>query len=498
MIKTISPFWIWLVLGLALILRLPQLNSSFWLDEAAQALESARPLSQQLDIAFDFQPPLLHLLVHLAEQISRQEWWLRAGAALLPGLITIWACYQIGAQLQSKLTGLIAALLLSTSSFHIFYSQELRPYSLPAMWACLSWLVLFKIDKDSPAWWMLIYAIITLLGLYTSYLYPFLLLAQVVYLLLFSPALIKRFVATSWLWLIGFLIWLPRFWTQLKVGSLVRQQLPGWEQVVSAPQFKALSLVWGKFVFGVLDLEVNLMFGLISLVVLAGLSYLGLQSLQLPTRKRQPLAVLLIWLVLPIVSAWLVSFWIPVLSPKRVLFTLPAFYLSVSVLITLGLKQTRSRSGRLTAWLLAGALLVLNVFSASSYFSNPRLQREDWRTLHLQIITKYPAKSSILISSFPDTFAPWVWYDDGSYPTLATGQLNIELADDLPSQLKVITDYQYVLVFDYLRDLTDPNDRLLTEIKQFGYQEITVIDQAQIGFVRVFARKNTLLTWKNL
>ena len=44
----------------ALLLRLILINSSFWLDEAAQALESIRPLSQQLQIQNDFQPPLYH------------------------------------------------------------------------------------------------------------------------------------------------------------------------------------------------------------------------------------------------------------------------------------------------------------------------------------------------------------------------------------------------------------------------------------------------------
>lgn len=48
---------IYLILLLALALRLPLLGGSFWLDEAAQYLESARPFSQQLAIREDFQPP---------------------------------------------------------------------------------------------------------------------------------------------------------------------------------------------------------------------------------------------------------------------------------------------------------------------------------------------------------------------------------------------------------------------------------------------------------
>ena len=50
---------------LALGIRLIHLSQSFWLDEAAQALESARPLTEQFELSGDFQPPLFHLLVYL-------------------------------------------------------------------------------------------------------------------------------------------------------------------------------------------------------------------------------------------------------------------------------------------------------------------------------------------------------------------------------------------------------------------------------------------------
>jgi uncharacterized membrane protein len=137
------------LLLVAVVLRLPLLNGSFWLDEAAQALESARPLSQQLTIAYDFQPPLLHLIVHFALYFSNAEWWLRTIGALIPGIVSIWATYKIGEKLLTKNIGLWAGLLMATNSFHIFYSQELRPYALPMMLGTLSWLVLLHWKKPS-------------------------------------------------------------------------------------------------------------------------------------------------------------------------------------------------------------------------------------------------------------------------------------------------------------------------------------------------------------
>src|SRR5258708_3247127 len=167
------------ILLLALGLRLPFLNGSFWLDEAAQALESARPFSQQLNITDDFQPPLIHLLIHFLLAVSRNECCLRSGAALGPGIITIWATYQMGQKLWNKNTGLAAAVLLSTSSFHVFYSQELRPYALPAMLATLSWLCLVHMMKKNNLRMLVCYSILTGVGFYSSYLYPFLWISQI-------------------------------------------------------------------------------------------------------------------------------------------------------------------------------------------------------------------------------------------------------------------------------------------------------------------------------
>ena len=104
-----------LILFFAFLLRLPLLNGSFWLDEAAQVLESSRSLAQQLSISDDFQPPLIHIIVHFLLLISSSEAWLRFGAALIPGLVTIWSVYAIGTQVKNKHVGLLSAFFLATS-----------------------------------------------------------------------------------------------------------------------------------------------------------------------------------------------------------------------------------------------------------------------------------------------------------------------------------------------------------------------------------------------
>lgn len=506
--KLLDKYVILLIIGLALILRLPHLNGSFWLDEAAQALESARPLWQQFNIVADFQPPLIHLLVHLATYFGTQEWWLRAIAALIPGLVTIWATYQIGKKLINQKVALVAAILLSTSSFHIFYSQELRPYSLPTMFACLSWLTLLhlcqtkklkpitkKIKLSKP---LVLLTVLNVLGLYTSYLYPFLILSQVVYIILSQRKYLKSMILSGVVTLAAFAPWLPMFLKQLQAGGQVRQSLPGWESAVSISQAKSIPLVFGKFIFGILDIQITLLFVAIGLllvlfVVIAGWQLTKetklfglLKSKTKESDKHQALLILLIWLFVPLLTAWLVSFKIPVVRPKRLLMLLPAFYLLAAS--SLQLKQ-KKRVG----FIIVGLLLTLNIYSTLNYYTDVNLQRENWRQLHQTISQKFSPNDTIIVFVAPDVFSPWRWYDQDSFPTWATQTLHIDQVSDLKTALKPIHQYNQILVFDYLRDLSDPDNKIVSEIKAFGYEEIGAIDQKGIGFVRILIRKGSLI-----
>ncbi len=488
---------IFLVIILALGLRLPQLNSSFWLDEAAQALESIRPWSQQLQLEADFQPPLLHLITAVAVRISSNEWWLRLWGALLPGMVTIVFTYLIGRRIKNERVGLLAALFMATSSFHIFYSQELRPYALPAMWAALSWWWLLqatereKAEKtkekqptvDSAWWW---FSLSSLLGFYSSYLYPFLWLGQALWLLWQKRCYWKQLLLSGLVTALGFAPWVPSFLGQLAAGTAVRSQLPGWAEVVSLTQDKALPLVFGKFLFGVINLQLTPVFFIITLVfaILAGLI---IHQSGAELKKPKQLARFILsfsWLLLPTLLAWLVSFWVPVVRPKRLLMVMPAFYLSFALMIDLA----RNKFSRKLGYLLSGFLLLINLFGVWRYSINSHYQRENWQELYQSIKKHYPPEETVLLFSFPEPFAPWRWYEQGKYQTISTGQLKLQASEALTQQIKVVANYRYVLLFDYLRDLTDPDDQLRTELWALGFHEIRALDYPGIGFVRVFTR----------
>lgn len=475
------------LVGLAFILRLPLLNGSLWLDEAAQAIESSRPFSQQLQIVDDFQPPLLHYLtffsIHFGQAfgLGQNEAWLRFWGALLPGLVTVVMTYLLGKKLFNKKVAFFAGLLLTTSSYHIFFSQELRPYSLPIPFALLSTYSLLNFNKKKNAHFF--FALWSVLGLYSSYLYPFLLIAQALYLFRLWRSGEERIFIRSLISLVlivlAFLPWLPFFLGQLQAGQALRGNLTGWENVVGSSQIKSLLLVPLKFLFGVSDLEFNFYY-LASLALAVILSILLLAKNWLASKKQNSFLMIVYFLILPLLVSWLVSFLVPVLQPKRVLYLLPFFYLAVAYLAC----NLRSKLGQALIILL----LLINILSLKNYWQNPKLQREDWRGLISEINHKFPIKNSIAVFAFTEPFAPWRYYQKEDFATLSTETYDLRTVENPAEEFKSLANYDYVLLFDYLRDLSDPGNQLPDIIRNLGYSETSYLDYPNIGFVRVYTK----------
>ncbi len=484
----------WLIVGVGLILRLPLINGSFWLDEAAQALESSRPINQQFQIVEDFQPPLLHLILHVAQYVSHHEWWLRSVGALLPGLATILATYFIGVGLGGRKLGVIASLLLATSSFHIYYSQELRPYALPALLATLSWLRILRPQVRSHQFdWPL--AAVTFLGIFSSYLYPFALLSQAMYVFISRRSQVKGFFMSVAAAAFGFLPWMPFFIGQLAQGGKVQALLPGWSEIVGVPQIKSLPLVVLKFVFGVLNVEPTPIFLTLTAVIVLSISVClyRIYTYHKPSKTQhhyqQIFNILGWWILFPILTAWLISFLIPILQPKRVLFTLPAWYLGIAGLYLFA----ENSKQKILPWIgrgLIGAVVLGNLWSTSAYFTDAQLQRENWRDAYHAVTTQYPPDVSLAVFAFPQPFASWRWYDKLAYPSLSTKSLQVM---DESSAQKLLTPIltngaQYIIIFDYLRDITDPNRTLEAVLNSLGYTERQVMEYPNIGFIRIFSK----------
>lgn len=452
---------LFIVLLVALFFRLPLLGGSFWLDEAAQALESSRSLGEQHLIAGDFQPPLLHYIVHFMLLVGRDEVWLRS-ISLMSGLVTIAFLYLILKQTAGEKAAMIAGLLLAINPFHIFFSQELRPYSLAAMFACLSWWALLK---EKRAW----FVVATIGGLYSMYLYPFISFSQLIYVAFERRKQLRSQVILLLISYLCFLPWLPFFLDQLRVGTGLTQLLPGWSEVVGTSQFKALPLILTKFILGQIDLKDSFLFYALAIPAI-GIVIFATWSVWKGGKYR----FLVYWFALTILSAWIISFLVPVIAPKRVMIALPAM------------------TGILGVWLAERKKLMTGLFVGVSlaafliYLAVPKYQRENWRGLIQTIERDTVNRKSAAVFAFPEPFAPWRWYSQGKIASFSTQTLLVKSETELFQPFFSLGSYDRIYLFDYLSDLSDPKGLSKQWLRNNGFVEIRAFDGGNVGFVRVY------------
>jgi len=160
------------VVLLGFVLRVHGLgDQSFWYDELATWNRAVISLSELFEDLFATRNhmPLYFLLMRLWSDIGTGEFILRAFSVVW-GMVSIALIYSVGRLIAKQTVGLIAALLLAISPFHIWYSQEARMYSLVAASILLAtWFFLHLLRKDNSAYW-LGYTLSMILAVYTHYL----------------------------------------------------------------------------------------------------------------------------------------------------------------------------------------------------------------------------------------------------------------------------------------------------------------------------------------
>ena len=106
---------------------------SLWHDEVLTTLSASVPFTQVAESVEknENKPPGYFFVINLwAHAFGMSEFSLRLPSVLF-GVASVWVMYLLGRDLfDDRRIGLIAALLLTFSRFHIAYSQEARTYSL--------------------------------------------------------------------------------------------------------------------------------------------------------------------------------------------------------------------------------------------------------------------------------------------------------------------------------------------------------------------------------
>jgi mannosyltransferase len=216
-----------LVLLLGASLRLFRLDhQSLWFDEA-RTLQTARmPLGEMLDRfkAGDSHPPLGYLLLYGWTSIFGPSDLAARGFPALFGILILPLIYWVGASLFNRRAGLLSALLASTSVFHVYYSQEVRTYSLLCLLGFASHFLLYKALAENKNRYWLGYGVLITATLYVHY-YGFFLAAVGCAFVLIRPGrrrvdLQKFLVVSIWAGL-AFTPWLYLILRAVQ-GSIIR------------------------------------------------------------------------------------------------------------------------------------------------------------------------------------------------------------------------------------------------------------------------------------
>lgn len=459
---------IWLIIVLAFILRIVNLNQSLWFDEAINVVVAGFS-----DFWFfvtkypigDFHPPgWFVILWGWGHIFGFSEISVRLPSVIL-GVATVVLTYLLGKALFNKKVGLLSAFLLAIAPLHVYYSQEARMYVFAAFAVTLSFYFLHILVLNKKRGW-LGYIISLILVLYSDYLAYLIIPAQITYLVWIKKFNIKM--------LLSFLIagitlipWLNIFPLQLQNGINKTISLPGWGQIVGGSNIKDLLLIPVKTFFGRITLLNKYIYLGISTavgIIFGSVFLFGVRKLD------QSAKMLICWVFVPITFAFLISFFIPVLSYFRIIYILPAFYL----ILGRGLESLPKKIANITLILIC----LVSFASIGGYYMNPQFQREDWRGA-IKFVSQKLDNNSLVIFENTEIPAPARYYS----PELS--KLKAGLSVDLPNNL---IDKSKVYLFEYLADVYDPNRLVEQKLKDMYFIETETYNFTGVGLVKEYTK----------
>lgn len=474
-----------LIIIFGLILRLFVINQSLWLDEAIGAIVVRDLTIKETFISYlpiDNHPPLYYLLLKFwTDVFGYSELALRLPSVLF-GIATIYVVYLITEDLlKNKKLGLMIALLLATSQFHIYYSQEARMYSMAAFFASVAFYSFVKLlENESLIKYWIIFSFSLTLMVYTDYMPLFILPV------FFIIGIVKKRDRKWWLKLLfsfapiiifGF-IWLPVLNSQLAGGKWLLNAVPTWKRVAGGADIKQLLLVWIKFSLGRISIPNKLIYYLVIVIVSLPFAALFLWSVK---NIKKYFAVFL-WLFVPIILSFLISFFIPIFIYFRFLYVIPAFY----IITGLGVFEFKNRTFSNILFII---ILLVNVGSWIYYITNSFQQREEWKQA-VSYIESNTKPNEISLFSYPQPFAPFRWYSKKPEKSFgATDSIYADRSATKDKTTELIKGAEGIYYFEYLKDISDPNSVVLTSITNSGFAEKEQIGRFNgIGYIDYFIK----------
>ena len=134
------------ILLAAFALRLYQLGAgSLWYDETVSALLASKPLAAMwAHTGRDIHPPLYYALLHFWQAAAGASDTALAFFSLWFGVALVALAAYVGRLAYDARVGLLAAFLAAVHPFAVWYSQEVRMYTLGAFWLTLALVAVWR------------------------------------------------------------------------------------------------------------------------------------------------------------------------------------------------------------------------------------------------------------------------------------------------------------------------------------------------------------------
>lgn len=179
-----------LILFLASALRFYHIDfQSIWLDEI-HTMNEANPKVGFLNLydiitSGEQMPPFYFYSLYFLFKIFGYTTFVARVYSAIVGVVSVFSIYLLGKEIMNKKTGIIAALLVTVNPFHLYYSQEARPYIFLFLFSALAFCYLIKFLKLPNKRNALYYGFFASLMLCSHFFGLFVLFAQYLILLLF-------------------------------------------------------------------------------------------------------------------------------------------------------------------------------------------------------------------------------------------------------------------------------------------------------------------------
>lgn len=484
-IKRLGTYMIVLIMVFGFVLRLIGAGQSLWLDEAIGALVVRDMSLGQMFTDFfvvDNHPPLYYLLLKFWTQMFGSSEVSLRFPSILFGVATIYLVYLMAVNfLKGRKLGILAALLLATSQFHIYYSQEARMYSMAAFFAALSVYTFMRQTEfeNKIKYWIIFSLSITAL-VATDYMPVFLLPVFFVYSIIAKKGYkwwLKLILSFTPLLVFG-IIWFPIFLKQSQGGAWLLNAVPTWRDVAGGADIKQLLLVWIKFSLGRITIVNKTIYYIV--IIFSSLPFIASFAKHLKGIKQNVL--LNLWFFIPLLLSFVISFLIPAFIYFRFAYVIPAFYL----IIASGILKFKNV---IIKGVLYVSIFSINILSWTYYIGNTYQQREEWRQAVGFVENKVKPGEAILFS-YPEPFAPYRWYEKkGDISFGATDSIYTEFYDSNNEIADVISKSQGIYYFEYLKDISDPFGTVINRLKNSGFQENEKIGNFNgVGYIYYFTK----------